>query len=168
MNRLESMLGPAGLIICAFFALIAVMLVARSRLSGRRSRPSSGGSSFDLEMGDEGEATQGPATGEYEDFGQLLERFVLPLHASHPDWERLDGAYGVPGRLLAWFNWDGTRYGVRGDTRFEPLLMASNWLREHPGEDALVVRPSKGGAGRLQLRPEIGWKDAEAVTIETG
>ncbi|MFH5924525.1 hypothetical protein [Roseomonas xinghualingensis] len=105
---------------------------------------------------------------QYADFASLLQGFILPLHKAHPGWERLDGAYGVPGRPLAWFDWNGTRYGLNGETQFAPLLQAHEWMSQHPGEDPLIIQKTKGGAGRLTLRPEIGWTDQKALRIETG
>ncbi|WP_424135263.1 hypothetical protein [Roseomonas chloroacetimidivorans] len=103
----------------------------------------------------------------YSDFASLLQHYVLPLARAHPGWERVDGAYDVPGRTMAWFTWNGTRYALNGETQFAPLLKAQEWMQTHPGEDPLLVRPGPGPTGRLALRSEIGWKDAKAVRIET-
>jgi hypothetical protein len=41
-------------------------------------------------------------------------------------------------------------------------------MRENPNADPLIVQKTKGGAGRVTLRPEIGWTDLKAAHIETG
>jgi hypothetical protein len=167
MGRIEFMFGPMGLLLVVISFLVAgfMYLVGKSRGQGRSRRPSSGGLDleFDTDAGDE----QNPTATNFKNFGDFLNRFVLPRHAEHPEWERLDGAYEVPGRMVASFERNGTRYGVWGDTQFAPLILASEWLHEHPDEDPLLIQSSSGGAGRLQLRPEIGWKDKKAVHIES-
>ena len=167
MGRINLLFGPMGLVMIAMVFALAVFtyVVARSRGQVRSRRSPGGGLDleFDGDAGDPGD----PVTTAFRDIRDLLDRFILPRHAAHPDWERIDGAYGVPGRLVASFERNGMRYGVRGDTHFAPLILMSEWLSEHPDEDPLIVQPSSGGAGRLQLRPEIGWKDNKAVHIES-
>jgi ABC-type transport system substrate-binding protein len=165
-------MGRVQLIFSAIGAVLVGILLLRALLSfaqpGPRRRKSSNVDALDLNMSDEDVGAESSQPGQYENFAQLLERFVLPRHAANPGWDRLDGAYGVPGRPLAWFDWNGTRYGINGETHFAPLLLASEWMREHPDKDPLVVQATKGKAGRVTLRPEVGWTDLKAVRIETG
>ncbi|WP_043834595.1 hypothetical protein [Muricoccus aerilatus] len=165
MGRFEAILGPAGIV------LVCVLLLGgliRLVVGGPRRRRKAETASLDREF--EEEDSEGKATlpTDYLDFATLLDRMVLPLAQAHPGWERLDGAYGVPGRPIAWFDWNGTRYALGGETHMRAMLQTWDWMQQHPGVDPLVVQHTRSGAGRLTLRPEIGWKDAKAVRIETG
>jgi hypothetical protein len=167
MHRVENLLGVAGLIFLAMMLIRVIMVWLQKRAFFRTKGSSASDGIFDSDTNDE--FTDGDATSKshYSDFASLLQHYILPLAQAHPGWERVDGAYGIPGRTMAWFNWNGTRYALNGETQFAPLLQAEEWMQAHPGEDPLVVRPGSGPRGRLALRSEIGWKDAKAVRIET-
>jgi hypothetical protein len=162
---MEVMFGPTGLIVMALLIVACLLIFTRARSGPRRTR---GDNVIDMDLPDQEHEADQSQPSDYPDFTSLLERFVLPLHKAHPGWERLDGAYGVPGRPVAWFYWDGTRYGLNGETHFAPLLKAREWLTNHPSEDALIIQKTTRGAGRLTFRPEIGLQDPMSVRIETG
>ncbi|MBP0446782.1 hypothetical protein J8J14_18560 [Roseomonas sp. SSH11] len=164
MGRLQSIFSPMGLVILAFLLLVAVLTLARRRMVSRS------GSMDMLGMDGEGEAAgrDGPIhMAVHPDFRSLLDHVVLPRREAHPDWERLDGAWGVPGKPIARFDRNGMAYAVNGETSFAALEALDDWMRAHPGEDPFVVIPGKGPKGRLGARPEIGWTDQKALRIET-
>ena len=165
MNGVTVFLGPVGLSIIAVLVLGGLVSLLAS--GGKRGKPSTA-SALDIGFGETENTGKITRPAEYPDFPTLLDRFVLPLSEAHPRWERLDGAYDVPGQPIAWFTWNGARYSLGGETQVRALLQARDWMREHPGEDPLVVRRTTRGAGRLTLRPEIGWADEKAIRIETG
>lgn len=166
MNRVMIFLSPVGLIIVGILVLGALAGLSLARKAKRRRTDAPG--ALDLDMDEAEDTGQVPRLAEYPDFPTLLDHFVLPLSQAHPRWQRLDGAYDVPGQPIAWFTWNGTRYSLSGETHIRALIHARDWIREHPGEDPLVVKPTKRGAGRLTLRPEIGWENEKAIRIETG
>jgi hypothetical protein len=165
MGRAELILGPIGIVVGVILVLVALM---RFSVKGSRRRQSESDNSLDEGITDREYEADPSTPSEYADFGTLIGRFVLPLSKAHPDWERLDGAYGIPGRPVAWFLWNGTRYSLSGETHFAPLLRAHAWIKENPSVDPLVVQKTARGAGRLTLRPEIGLEDIKAIRIETG
>jgi hypothetical protein len=149
-----------------FLPLIALIMLMKYVRRRNRSDTSSG----DILEGDEelGAAPKaGNASAIYPSFEVVLQRIVLPLHQNNPDWERLDGTYGVPGRPVARFDWNGTVYALDSESKIPALLAASDWAAANPGEEPLVVLPTKKGAGRLTLRPEIGWPSTGDVRIHT-
>lgn len=164
MGRLDSLVGPMGLVILAVFVL-AALLLGGARYMGARGRRG-GGSSDPDGLDDVGDG-DGPDAGppEYEDFGTALRSYVLPIREAHPGWERLDGAVGIPGRAAFRFRRDGIRFEVNGETVFAPLLAAQAWMEARPGEDPLEVH-STGRVGRLRLRRDI-WRDPRDVRITT-
>ncbi|MBI0534871.1 hypothetical protein D9599_04705 [Roseomonas sp. KE2513] len=165
MNGIAILLGPVGLSILGVLVLGGlVSLLASGGKRGKQAAP--GG--LDLGFGETENMGKASRPTDYPDFPTLLDRFVLPLSQAHPNWERLDGAHDVPGQPVSWFTWNDVRYSVSGETHVRALLQARDWTKEHPGEDPLVVKPTKGGAGRLTLRPEIGWRDEKGIRIETG
>jgi hypothetical protein len=165
MGRIEQLLGPIGIVVAVILVLAALM---RFSVTSSRRRQSDSDNSLDGGMTDR-EFEADPSTpSEYADFAALMDRFVLPLAKAHPGWERLDGAYGIPGRPVAWFLWNGTRYSLNGETHFASLLKAHTWIKENPSIDPLVVQKTTRGAGRLTLRPEIGLENLKAIRIETG
>lgn len=100
------------------------------------------------------------------DFAAVLECVVRPRRMTHPGRERLDGVQGVPGRTVALFQHDGTVYSLNGASLIDALIAGGYWSVAHPGESPLVVRPTKGGAGPLMLRPEIG-HPAKSVLVRS-
>ena len=165
MNAITIFLGPAGLAVLGVLVLGGLVSLLAS--GGKRGKPNAAGA-LDLGFSEVENTGKVSRPTEYPDFPSLLERFVMPLSEAHPRWERLDGAYDVPGQPIAWFNWNGARYSLGGETHVRALLQARDWMKEHPGEDPLVVKPTARGAGRLTFRPEIGWADEKVIRIETG
>jgi len=158
-------MGPMGL---AVFGVLLIGALFRFVNSGSKRRNRNGTAGLDLDFSEEEVEGKASRPAEYSDFPALLERFVMPLAQAHPHWERLDGAQGVPGQIIAWFYWNNVRYGLGGETHIQALLQAREWMMKHPEADPLVVRHTRSGAGRLTLRPEIGWKNEKAIRIETG
>lgn len=165
MDRAGVLMGPMGFVVVAIMIVSGLILYA---VRGSKRRRVTRDAAFDPEFDDAEPESKSVRPGEYPDFTSLLNRFVLPLAQANPRWERLDGAQDVPGQPIAWFYWNGTRYSVGGETHVRALRQTMEWMLEHPGVDPLLVLHTERGAGRLTLRPEIGWKDAKAVRIETG
>ena len=164
MGRIEFTFGLGGLAI--FVLLTVAILLRRARDRGRTGR------GMDLEgLGlDDGDGLEDrpERPGIYPDFRALLEREVLPRREAQPRWTRLDGVEGtLPGKTLALFDHHGTVYSISGQSRFDALMAAWDWLESHPGEDALVVQPTKSGRGKLTLRPELASQFRNAVLIQT-
>jgi hypothetical protein len=150
--------------------IILLVLIVAGFLRARMARGRTESVHLDG-IGIEGEADAGrgrtPPPNVLPSLRAMVERIVLPRFTNHPDWERLDGAYGVPGRPIAQFEHNGTLYSINGESQIAALIAMCDWMEAHPGEDPLVIQPTKRGAGRLTLRPEIGWADSKAVRIET-
>ncbi|WP_426958847.1 hypothetical protein [Muricoccus radiodurans] len=166
-GRLGAFFSEWGIVLVGILVIAGLLQFMAARGRRRRGGEQSDPLMPDMAGIDDTEEVAPARPGIYPNFAAVLEGFVLPLAAARPGWDRLDGAYDVPGRALARFDRNGTVYAINGETRFEPLLLAHAWMAEHPGEDALMVQPSKGEAGRLMLRPEVGWTDARSVRIET-
>ena len=165
MDGIWIFLGPVGLTITAILLVGSLISMA---VGGAKRGKTNAPAALDLDFGEAENTGKVSRPAEYPDFPALLDHFVLPLSEAHPRWERLDGAHDVPGQPIAWFTWNGVRYRLGGETHVRALLQAREWMKEHPGEDPLVVKPTKSGAGRLTLRPEIGWEDEKGIGIETG
>ncbi|WP_043835221.1 hypothetical protein [Muricoccus aerilatus] len=167
MGKLQVFMSPMGLVI---FGILLLGVVVGMALRGPKARRRGGGATaaFDPDFEEEEHGSKASRPGEYPDFASLLEHFIQPLAQAHPGWERLDGARGVPGQPVAWFQWNGIRYSLGGETSLAAMLRARDWMRENPGAEPLVIKPTKRGAGRLALNPEIGWAHDKEVRIETG
>ena len=165
MNRIEAVFGLGGLAIFVF--LLVGGLLRRSQKRFTRTT----GVDFDA-MGLDGTSGDTQEAGEdrpgiYPDFRALLEQVVLPRRQAQPGWGRLDGAEGIPGRKIALFDRGGTVYAVNGECRLDALMAAWNWMEDHPGQDPLVVQPTKSRRGRLMLRPELARDHPKGLLIET-
>lgn len=162
MARLELFTTVAGLVAIAALVLLGVLRMIHLRRMRQRGTYDPDG----LFVGQEEEedpARDGPP--EFPDFATALNRYVAPLHEAHPDWERLDGAVGIPGRAVFRFERNGIRFEVKGDAPFAPLLAARDWMERNPGEDPLEVFRT-GRVGILQLRKEI-WPHQDELRIRT-
>ncbi|MBP0491889.1 hypothetical protein [Roseomonas indoligenes] len=153
----------AGPIMVAFLMLGALLRYAQKR-SLKRS------SALD-EFG--GEDEEGAEAGEsslrriHPDFMALLEQVALPRMAANPGWDRLDGAYGVPGQPIAQFAHGDGVYAINGESRMEALVAIHSWMLEHPDEDPLMIAPMRKGVGRLTIRPEVGWPNPKDIRVES-
>jgi len=162
-NRIDAMFAPMGLLLLALIILIAVLRLVRSRsMKG-------GGIGDPLDPHDEDTSGSRGASRPtiHSDFRSVLDRLLLPRRAAHPDWERLDGAYDVKGRVIASFTHNGTVYSINGESTFDAIERVDAWMQEHPGEDPFIVPKGQGARGRLVLRPEIGVEDPKSLRIET-
>lgn len=163
-GRLGALLGPLGLVIIGMLVLAAVLTLARRRMGG------SGGSIDPMGIDGDGDAgrDRDGRPNVLPDFRTFLDCVAFPRREAHPYWERLDGAMGVPGKPIAWFERNGVVYGVNGETTFAALDAIDDWMRANPGEDPFEVVTGKGAKGRLAARPEVGWTDRKALRVETG
>ncbi|WP_338663811.1 hypothetical protein VQH23_01335 [Pararoseomonas sp. SCSIO 73927] len=136
-------------------------------LRERSLRGSSTVDEFGMETPEETRRGAPPLQAINPDFATLLERVVAPRMDVHPEWERLDGAYGVPGHEIARFSYGDGIYALNGESRMDALAAIRKWLQENPGEDPLMRGKMRKGVGRLVIRPEVGWPKADAVRIES-
>ena len=163
-GRVGFILGPLGLLMVGILLFLAI-----ARWSRARSMGGSGNSDpLGLEPDDAGSGGGKPGLKTIlPDFQTFLDRVARPRRLAQPDWERLDGAVGVPGRAIASFERNGMVYAVNGETSFAAFEAVADWMLSNPGQDAFVTLPGRKGAGRLGARPEIGWTDQKALKIET-
>lgn len=164
-GRAEQLLGPIGLLMFCFLLFFAVVRLSRAR----QERGSGTSDPLGLEPDDAaGGGAASPLRSILPDFAAVLDSVVRPRRQAYPDWERLDGAIGVPGRTIASFERNGAVYNLNGETSFAALDAVDRWMQENPGEDPFITLPARRGVGRLGARPEIGWTDQKALRIETG
>jgi len=161
-GRINLILSTMGVVLVGLLVFYAVIQMARRRLGvqGQETDP----------MGFEAGEPSGPARNlppmVFDSFGSVLRQVVLPRAEANPGWERLDGAHGVRGDTIARFDRNGTLYALNGDSEMAALRAALDWIERHPDEDPLEILPTKKGAGRLALRPEIAGNPG-SVRIET-
>ena len=132
-GRVEGLIGLLGILLVVAAVLLGVVRFARIR--GRRNPALDDVGDMFEDVGEDTGPEGGPPR--FADFAEALDQYVVPLHEAHPDWDRLDGANGIPGRAAFHFERNAIRFEVNGETRFAPLLAARTWLADHPGEDPL-------------------------------
>ena len=85
-----------------------------------------------------------------------MQAFVLPRRAGVRPHDRIaeggDPAKRPP--VVAWFRHGGVEWGVEGDTRFEPLLVAWDGIASSPGSESFGFRDA-GKRWALALRPDL-------------
>ncbi|MCR0981718.1 hypothetical protein [Roseomonas populi] len=163
-GRLDFILSAGGPILIGL-----LLLGGLAQYVMRRNGAQKGAALDEFGGGNQGDAEAGASSLRriHPNFLALLEAVVMPRIAAHPEWERLDGAYGVPGQQISQFAHGDAVYAINGESRMAALAAVYHWLIEHPGEDALMTGPMRKGVGRLVIRPEVGWPKADDIRLES-
>lgn len=93
----------------------------------------------------------------YNNFVEYIEHFILPRQSGNPDDLRLDGWDSSQGNreILGIFWHQDKVWKVHGDTRYEPLLIAYEVIKQK-GEDPFIERLTVSGKGNtLVLKDEF-------------
>lgn len=91
----------------------------------------------------------------YDSYKELIEKSVLPLIKSHPEWIRLDGQNtGGNRKHFAWFRYNGNTWKVHSDTHIAELMKAYKEIIAGR-EPFIISKTNRSGNICLELKPEL-------------
>ena len=82
----------------------------------------------------------------YASFIAFMESVVIPKKAANPNDIRLDGETSGGNRTVAgMFQHHNKVWKVHADTRYEPLMLAYNSIKEGKADDPFMEEPTRNG-----------------------
>lgn len=92
----------------------------------------------------------------YESFNEYVELFVIPGKKENPDEKRLDGwDHGGNLEILGIFQHQNKIWKVHGDTRYEPILLAYEVMRNKSVDPFIQKETTTGKGNTLVLKEEF-------------
>lgn len=91
----------------------------------------------------------------HNDFENLMVNNIIPFHALHGNWKRLDGQNsGGNRKVFACFIFKGKRWKIHSDTHFDELINAYNDIINE-NDPFIIVSTRNGNNQCIELRNDL-------------